>query len=52
MPIFQHLACVVVDDSSDEVFGCIRSEVELIVLEMRCESIPMSASERVRDRRW
>jgi hypothetical protein len=33
MSIFQHLACVVIDDRSNEVFGCVRSGVELVVLE-------------------
>jgi hypothetical protein len=33
MSIFQHLACVVIEDSSDEVFGCVLSGWELVVLE-------------------
>ncbi len=50
MPIFQHLACVVVNDGSDEVFECVRSRVELVKLEkVCCKSIPLSACGRVRD---
>ena len=53
MSIFQHLACVVVDDRPDEVFGCDCSGVELGVLEeVRCESIPMVENGRIGATRW
>ncbi len=50
MPIFQHLACVIVNDSSDEMIGCVRSGVELVALEkVRCKGISLLVCGRVRD---